>query len=229
MGKRRGYHPDADARQKADRPDQAEIQFGERSLSAHHVNRPVLHLRCRLSQLCHCHCIPSFIHFLALPFSDSAYTRKSPALSVRLCRGRMFTRFHLACSVPLSRRRNHSFDCNASQRTILRPLRAGFQMFPAKALSALGASLCCLPHPTLLVNVLFYKLYPYSMSDYPKSKAKNLPVHISPTFFLQIIRPLVYITNFFSPMHSSHSTFYISYRCRRDRDRLDKLSCPCGR
>jgi len=39
---------------------------------------------------------------LALPLSDSAYTRKkSPALSVRLCRGRMFTRFHLACSVRL--------------------------------------------------------------------------------------------------------------------------------
>ena len=102
--------------------------------------------------------------------SDSAYTRKSPALSVRLCRGRMFTRFHLACSVRLSQRRNHSFDCNVSQRTVLRSLGAGFQMFPAKALSARGASLCCLPHSTLLVNVLSYQFYSYSMPDTLKSK-----------------------------------------------------------
>lgn len=106
--------------------------------------------------------------------SDSAYTRKSPALSVRLCRGRMFTRFHLACSVRLSQRRNHSFDCNVSQRTVLRSLGAGFQMFPAKALSPQGASLCCVPHPTLLVDVLFSilfpKSYPYSMPGNPKSK-----------------------------------------------------------
>lgn len=66
MRKRRCQKPDADARQKTDRPDQAEIQSGDRSLAAHRVNRSVFHLRCRLSQLCGCHCVPSFIHFLAL-------------------------------------------------------------------------------------------------------------------------------------------------------------------
>ena len=51
--------------------------------------------------------------------------------------------------------RNLSFDCNVSQRTGLGSLGVGFQMFPAKALSAHGASLCYVPHSTLLVNVLF--------------------------------------------------------------------------
>ena len=59
---------------------------------------------------------------------------------------------------------NHSFDCNASQRTVLGPLRAGFQILPEKALSALGASLCYLPHSTLLFNVLFSILLLYLRS-----------------------------------------------------------------
>lgn len=71
--------------------------------------------------------------------------------------------------------RNHSFDCNVSQRAVLKPLGAGFQMLPAKALSALRASLCYFPHSTLLVNVLFFilfaqKAYFYSMPDNFKSK-----------------------------------------------------------
>ena len=50
--------------------------------------------------------------------------------------------------------RNLSFDCNVSQRAGLGPLRVSFQMLPAKTLAALGVSLCYVPHPTLLVNVL---------------------------------------------------------------------------
>ena len=57
--------------------------------------------------------------------------------------------------VPVTAHRNLSLDCNVSQRAGLGPLGVGFQMLPAKALPAHGASLCYLPHFTLLVNVLF--------------------------------------------------------------------------
>ncbi|MCH5260699.1 MAG: hypothetical protein J1F18_13135, partial [Lachnospiraceae bacterium] len=60
--------------------------------------------------------------------------------------------------------RNLSFDCNVSQRAGLGPLGVSFQMFPAKALPAQGASLCYVPHPTLLVNVLSYIFVFYAMS-----------------------------------------------------------------
>ncbi len=143
----------------------------------------------------------------------------------------MFTRFHLACSVRLSRQRNHSFDCNVSQRIVLGPLGAGFQMFPAKALSAQGASLCCVSHPTLLVNVLFYILFPksyiHSMSDLFKCKVL---IFSFCRLLSANVRHIVYITSTVQQSrHSSRSTSYISFRCHRDRDRWDKSSSPYER
>lgn len=113
---------------------------------------------------------------LSVPLSDSACTRrKSPAMPLWQCRGRNVTRFHLSCSVCRKAAcRNLSFDCNVSQRAVLKPLGVGFQMFPAKALSAHGASLCYFPHSTLLVNVFcsILKSYFYCMRNPSKSKGK---------------------------------------------------------
>lgn len=209
MCQRRSDHADTDTRQKTDRPDQAEIQFCKGKITVYGVDRFFF-------PFCRCHVVSSF-SFCSARISRSrcfaSLTRVAQCFHARKkvpCTvNQTVQRTYVYAVPPLLFRalfshklrtasRNHSFDCNVSQRAVLKPLGAGFQMLPAKALSALRTSLCYFPHSTLLVNVLFsilfaQKSYFYSMPDNFKSKVL---IFSFSHLWLSNARRMVYITCF---------------------------------